>query len=101
MGASSIALMAAVLVAGLGHRTLSRYNILVPLGATLLGTAVYGLVYLGILGALDALAISLREVPMLSTVQDVVIPAALYNMLVMLLLVPLLNRAPESQEIKS
>ena len=33
MGASSLALMAAVLVAGLGHRTLSRYNLLVPLGA--------------------------------------------------------------------
>ncbi len=38
MGASSLALMAAALVAGLGHRPLFRYNIVVPLSAAFFGT---------------------------------------------------------------
>lgn len=97
MGASSLALMAAVLVAGIGHRTLSRYNLLVPLTAIALGTATYGLVYLGILSALDLFAVAPRDVPMLPTIQYIVVPAAIYNVLLMLVFVPFLNRVPESQ----
>lgn len=97
MGASSIALMAAVLVAGIGHRTLSRYNLLVPLTATALATATYGLVYLGILSALDLFEVAPREVPLLPTIQYIVAPAAVYNVLLMLVFVPFLNRVPESQ----
>lgn len=99
MGASSLALMAAVMVAGLGHRTLSRYNLLVPLGATLLGTATYGMVYLGILIILDLFSVVPREVPLLPTVQYIIVPAALYNMILMLVVLPLMNRMPESQDI--
>lgn len=99
MGASSLALMAAVLLASLGHRTLSRYNILVPLGTTLLGTAVYGLVYLAILITLDLLAVVSREVPITATIQYILVPAAIYNTMLMLLAVPFLNRLPESQDI--
>ena len=33
MGSSSLALMAAAAIAGVGHTTLSRFNVLVPLGA--------------------------------------------------------------------
>ncbi len=99
MGASSLALMAAVLVAGLGHRTLSRYNILVPLGTTLMGTAVYGLVYLVILAGLDLFTAAGRQAPIMPTVQYIVVPAALYNMVLMLLAIPFLNRVPESQDI--
>ena len=99
MGASSLALMVAVLVAGLGHRTLSRYNLLVPLGATLLGTVAYGLVYLAILSALDLFSVAGREVPFLPTIQYIVVPAALYNMILMLLVIPFMNRLPESQDI--
>ncbi|MFN2204193.1 MAG: rod shape-determining protein MreD [Caldilineaceae bacterium] len=99
MGASSLALMAAVLIAGLGHRTLSRFNLLVPLGAIALGTAAYGLVYLGILQVLDLFEVAPREVPLLPTIQYVVVPAAIYNVLLMLLIVPFLNRVPESQDI--
>ena len=99
MGASSLALMAAVLVAGIGHRILSRYNLLVPLGATLLGTATYGLVYLAILGALDLFLVAGRQTPFLPTIQYIVVPAALYNMTLMLLALPFMNRLPESQDI--
>lgn len=99
MGASSLALMAAVLVAGLGHRTLSRYNVLVPLAAIAFGTATYGLVYLGILSALDLFAVAPREVPLLATIQYIVVPAAIYNVILMLLVIPFLNRVPESQDI--
>ncbi len=99
MGASSLALMAAVMVAGLGHRTLSRYNLLVPLSAIALGTATYGLVYLGILAVLDLFAVAPRDVPLLPTIQFIVAPAAIYNVLLMLLFVPFLNRVPESQGV--
>ena len=101
MGASSLALMVAVLLAGIGHRTLSRYNMLVPLGVTAVGTAIYGFVYLGILFALDVLVINIWEVPLVATVQHIILPATVYNMLLMLLMIPLINRYPESQEIKS
>jgi rod shape-determining protein MreD len=97
MGASSLALMAAVLVAGLGHRTLSRYNILVPLGATLLGTVMYGLTYLAVLSALDMFSVAGYQIPFLPTIQYIVVPAAVYNVLLMLLAVPFMNRLPESQ----
>ena len=49
LGSSSLALMAAAVVAGFGHTTMSRFNIFVPLGAMALGTLTYGLVYAGTL----------------------------------------------------
>jgi rod shape-determining protein MreD len=99
MGASSLALMAAALVASLGHRPLSRFNWLVPVGAALLGTMTYAAVYLGILAVLDAGGWFQRSVPFIDTVRAVVLPAALYNTLLMMLLLPWLNRMPESQEL--
>lgn len=99
MGASSLALMAAALVAGVGHRTLSRYNLLVPLGATLLGTVTYALVYLAILAALDLFSMAGRQASFLPMVQYIVVPAALYNMILMLLALPFMNRLPESQDV--
>ena len=99
MGASSLALMAATLVTGLGHRTLSRYNLLVPLGAAAIGTATYGLTYLAILIALDSFAIVQHRVPLVATLQDVVAPAIAYNAALMLAAMPFMNRLPESQDI--
>lgn len=99
MGASSLALMAAALVASLGHRPLSRFNWLVPLGAALLGTLTYAVVYLSVLGALDTGGWLARSVPLIDTVRAVVLPAALYNTVLMLLLIPWLNRMPESQDL--
>jgi len=104
MGSSSLALMAAALVAGIGHRTLSRYHLLVPIGAAVLGTIAYGVTYLGTLMILDRMAEILniellqRDIPFWSTLQVVLAPAVLYNTILMIFAIPLLNRVPESQE---
>ena len=99
MGSSSLALMAAALVAGLGHRTLSRFNLLVPLAAIAGGTIVYAGAYLGILAVLEYLQVAQHRAPLLLMVQNVVVPAVVYNTTLMVLLIPFLNRIPESQDL--
>lgn len=107
LGSSSLALMAAAVVAGIGHTTLSRFNVLVPLAAIIFGTLVYGLVYAGILLALGGLNDALntdalrRQFPFWETVQAVIVPATIYNTVLMLLLIPVLNRIPETPETVS
>lgn len=107
LGASSLALMAAVLVTGLGYRTFSRYHLLVPIGVSIVGTIVYGVTYLGVLAFLDALAgvdwlnLPRREIPFWPTVQNVIGPALLYNTTLMILAVPFLNRLPETPEAET
>lgn len=54
MGASSIALMIASLIGVMGYRSLSRFNILVPIFIVILGSLTFSLVYLGILEFLDS-----------------------------------------------
>jgi rod shape-determining protein MreD len=99
LGASSLAMMAAVLAVSIGHRPLSRYNPLVPLSAAMLGTFVYASVYLGILILLHAIGLPTRYLPFLEAMQFIVLPALLYNTGLMFLLLPLLNRMPESQDL--
>jgi rod shape-determining protein MreD len=99
LGASSLALMAAALVASLGHRPLSRFNILVPLSAAALGTLAYAAVYLAILAVFNSMAWIERPMPFLDAMRYIVMPATLYNTAIMLLLLPLLNRMPESQDL--
>ena len=99
LGASSLALMASALVAGLGHRPFSRFNILVPLTAVALGTLIYATVYLTILAILDVVGASTLQLPLLDTVRDIVLPVTMYNTALMLLLLPVLNRLPESQDL--
>jgi rod shape-determining protein MreD len=99
LGGSSLALMAAALVASVGHRPLSRFNLIVPVGAAALGTLAYSLVYLGLLAVLNAAGWFPREVPLLEMMRDIVLPASLYNTSIMLVLVPFLNRMPESQDL--
>lgn len=99
MGASSLALMAAVLLAGVGHRTLSRFNVLVPIGAMALGTAVYGAAYLALLTVLQYLRVTQHSLPLWTTVQNILVPALIYNTTLMVLIQPLLNRVPESQDL--
>ena len=99
MGSSSLALMAASLVAGFGHRTLSRFNIFVPLVAIAVGTLVYAGAYLGILAVLQYLDVTHHQVPLFATVQNVVVPAIVYNTTIMVILIPFLNRIPESQDL--
>jgi rod shape-determining protein MreD len=99
LGASSLALMAAALVASVGHRPLSRFNIFVPLAAAALGTMAYASVYLGILAVLNSMQWFPRNLPFLEAMRYIVLPATLYNTAIMLLLLPLLNRMPESQDL--
>ena len=107
-GSSSLALLAAALVASAGHRVLSRFHLLVPLSATALGTLLYGLVYVGLLNALRTLAqlpvlagLSIPEhtLPLWPTMQSVIVPALIYNTTIVLFLTPFLNRVPEHQDI--
>lgn len=99
LGASSLAMIAAVLLVSIGHRPLSRYNPLVPLAATALGTLIYAVVYLGILTVLNAMDWFRRDLSFLEAVRFIVLPALLYNTALMFLFLPLLNRMPESQDI--
>lgn len=95
MGSSSLALMAAALVASLGHRTLSRFNLFVALGACVVGTLAYALVYVAVLGGLNTLGLWSSSLPLLPTIELVVVPALVYNTALMLVALPFLNRVPE------
>lgn len=108
-GASSLALMAAALVASPGHRTLSRFNLFVPLAAAALGTLAYGFTYMALLALLNitvtlpfftdfGLLATRSALPFLPILQYVLLPSMAYNTLLMLLLTPLLNLAPESHD---
>jgi rod shape-determining protein MreD len=110
MGSSSLALIAAAVVAAPGHHTLSRYNLVVPVGVALAGTFVYGVTYVAVLNAVSVLAgvpflsrLGFEEIeialPFVAMLQYVVLPSMAYNGLIMLLLTPLLNRVPESQDV--
>lgn len=104
LGSSSLALMAAGLVAALGHSTFSRFNPIVPLTSMALGTLVYGVVYLAVLyvfsGVADVLNLEAirHQLPFEATVQAVIVPSIAYNTTLMLILVPFLNRIPETPE---
>lgn len=108
LGISSLGLMLVALVAGMGHRVLSRYHLLVPLSATALGTLLYSLVYIGLLTFLSeaaqtplfrSLTLPTYQLPFWATLQDVVVPATVYNTTIVLFVTPLLNRVPEVQEV--
>jgi rod shape-determining protein MreD len=104
MGASSLALMVAALLAGVGHNRLFRSNLVVPSLATLLGTMGYSLTYLGILTGIrvfiqnDSLALTLDRL-LLPSLERLVLPAMFYNTALMLLLTPFLNRMPEQRDV--
>ena len=108
LGISSLGLMLAALVASVGHRVLSRYNLLVPLSASALATLIYGLVYIGLLALLREaartplfaeVALPTYALPFWPTLQNVIVPATIYNTTIVLFLTPLLNRIPEVQEV--
>ncbi|MBX2997686.1 MAG: rod shape-determining protein MreD [Caldilineaceae bacterium] len=93
MGGSSLALMTASLVTGIGHNRFFRNNLFVPLSAAVLGTLVYSLVYLGVLTLVG------HRLSFLETFFGLVLPATLYNSLLMLLLTPLFYRWLERREL--
>ena len=89
MGASSLALMATVLLTGFGHNAIFRRHFFVPSIASLSGSLVFSLVYVAILAV-----VGFRFQPDL-LVTELIVPACLYNSTVMFLATPLLNRLPE------
>ncbi len=113
MGSSSLALMAAALIASLGHRPLDRRNPLVPGLVALLGSLTYGIGYLAALvlllglhnflaaAGLSGLQTPHSPLPFLPALRQIVAPEALYNTALVILVIPLLNRLPETQEVPS
>ncbi len=113
LGSSSLALIMVAVIVGIGQRTLSRYNIVVPLLSICIATIVYGATYVSILAVLEGLtrwpalnSINFDFVrpdlpsPLWSTLfwptmQLIVLPALFYNLVIVLALVPWLNRVPE------
>ncbi len=113
LGSSSLALILVAVIVGIGQRTLSRYNIVVPLLSICIATIVYGATYVSILAVLEGLtrwpalnSINFDFVrpdlpsPLWSTLfwptmQLIVLPALFYNLVIVLALVPWLNRVPE------
>lgn len=91
VGASSLALIAACLVAHYGHRRLFYTNPLVPLLTALLGTLVYSLAHLTIL------RITGYPLGLADTLGRLVLPTLFYNTVVMLGLVLLLRRFPPAR----
>ena len=69
------------------------------MSAAALGTMAYASVYLAILAVLNAMQWFARDLPFLEAMRYIVLPATLYNTAIMLLLLPLLNRMPESQDL--
>jgi rod shape-determining protein MreD len=109
-GSSSLALIAAAVVASPGHRTLSRFNAFVPLAAAALGTLAYGVTYIAALAFVEVTVAlpffsGLNLTPVdyrldfLPTLQYVVLPAMAYNTLVVLVMTPALNLVPESHDV--
>lgn len=92
-GASSLGLILASLVTGIGQNLLYRTNLLVPILATLGGTLIYSLTYLFVL--------QLAGQPLFSSsiLYRLVIPAAIYNTVLMLLFTPFLNRVADLQGV--
>lgn len=98
MGLSSLALMFAALIGGLGNRTLSRSNFLVPVFTVFVGSLTFSLVYLSMLEILATTGLFMASLNFQSAVESIVVPATLYNMTIMLVVIPLFNRTGEGIE---
>jgi rod shape-determining protein MreD len=95
MGGSSLALMAAALIAGLGHNRFFRNNPIVPFGIALLGTLIYSLVYLSILALIG------HRLEFHRMFLELVVPVTLYNSVLMLMLTPLFTRWFGQRELET
>lgn len=98
MGASSLALMGASLLGGVGHRSLSRFNFLVPVIIVISGSLLFSLIYLVILEALNFAGWFSGALNFGAAVENIVVPSMLYNTSIMLLIIPFLNRRPDGAE---
>ncbi len=95
MGGSSLALMVAALITGVGHNRFFRSNPLVPVTAAVLGTAGYSFAYLAILTLVG------HRFSFVETSVALIPPALLYNSLIMVLLTPWLRRWRNQHEVET
>ncbi len=93
MGGSSLALMAAALVVGIGHNRLFRRNPLTLFSVVVVGSLVYSFAYLGILLLVG------RRLELVDMVIKLVLPATLYNSVLMFILSPFLYRWLDRREL--
>lgn len=100
LGASSLALMCAAIVGGVGFRTLSRQNVIVPVVTVIAGSLTFYLVYLSILQLVNAVGMFAGSLDFWPAVESIVVPATLYNTMLMLVVVPLINRIPSRVELR-
>ena len=110
---TDVALILAAAAVSPGNSTFSRFNVLVPVSACVVGTVVYALAYIWVLLALDVVvrlpffsALNLASdtplrVPFFAVLQYTVLPSVAYNAAIMLVLTPILNRIPEAQDVGS
>ncbi|MBV7336549.1 rod shape-determining protein MreD [Chloroflexi bacterium TSY] len=98
-GGSSLALMAASLVAGYGYGIFSRYNLLVPFLTGIVGAVTFSLTYLVILDTVALFDPNRRGYPWGLTIENIVIPSVLYNATLMLVAIPFLNWIPENRSL--
>lgn len=94
MGGSSLALMGAALITGIGHNRFFHNNPIVPVSAAVLGTLVYSFLYLSILTLVN------HRLSFWETLFQIVLPSTLYNSVLMFLLIPLLYRWLDRQELE-
>ena len=99
LGASSLAMMAAVMVVSIGHRPLSRIIACAVVGGRVGHAGLCHRSTWAILAALNAMDWFPRDLSFLEALRYIVLPALLYNTALMFLFLPLLNRMPESQDL--
>ncbi|MEM7128560.1 MAG: rod shape-determining protein MreD [Chloroflexota bacterium] len=98
LGASSLSLMSAAIVGGIGYMTLSRFNVVVPVVTIVVGSLTFYLTYLAILQIVTATGLFTGALSFLPAVESIVIPATLYNTMLMLVVLPVINRMPQGVE---
>ena len=96
LGASSLSLMIASMIAGFGRYYFSRNNIVVPVVAVVLGSLVFALSYLGILQLLSLSNVIEGTFRFGPSFENIVIPSMIYNASVMIVAMPFLTRLSTS-----
>jgi len=92
LGASSLSLMLACMIAGFGQYYFARDNIVIAITAAIVGSLVFALSYLGILQLLTFSNVIEGTFQFGLSVENIVIPSMIYNTTVMVAVIPFLNR---------
>lgn len=92
LGASSLSLMLAAIVAGFGHNYFSRDNVAIPVLAVAFGSLVFAFSYLGILQLLGLFNVIEGRFEFGPSVENIIVPSMIYNTIVTAIAIPFLNR---------